>query len=197
METPTSTLGLVERVKEGDTQAFSLVFRKYRKRLAVLIHYRMGPSLQARMEVDDILQETFFAASRQLDQFTYESPGSFMAWLAKIADHVMIDAARFQGRQKRDWGKNIGFRSQSNPGGAEPVDFETPSRIFSRDERVKILFKKLDQLSAEQREVILLAKFEGLSTEEIGARLGKTRAAVGVLLHRALKLYRESVGAPQ
>ena len=191
MESPTSTLGLIERYREGDTGAFSLLFQKYRSRLAVLIYYRMGPELRARAEVDDILQETFLAASRQLSQFNYQSPGSFMAWLSRIAEHAIVDTARFQSRQKRDAGENLRLRSESNPGGPEPADFNTPSRIFAQEERVHALFRKMDELSPEHREVILLAKIEGLSTQEIAARMGKSREAVSLLLHRALKRFQE------
>lgn len=191
MQMPTSTLGLIERVKRGDTEAFGQLFRKYRRRLAVLIYYRMGAELKRHAEVDDILQETFFEASQRMNQFNYQSPGSFMAWLSRIADHVIIDASRFYGRHKRDGRESLRFRSESNPGGPEPADFNTPSRLFAQEERVHMLLSKMDELPQEHREVILLAKFEGLSTAEISARLGKSREAIAVLLHRALKRFRE------
>jgi RNA polymerase sigma-70 factor (ECF subfamily) len=191
MESPTSTLGLVERVKGGDTEAFSLLFRKYQRRLAVLIYYRMGPELRGYAECDDLLQETFLAASQQLSQFNYRGPGSFMAWLSRIAAHAVVDAARFHGRQKRDGGEKLRFRSASNPSGPEPTDRNTPSRIFAQEERMRALLAKLDELPAEQRDVILLAKFEGLSTQEISNRTGKSREAMALLLHRALKRFRE------
>lgn len=193
MNMQSSTSGLVERAKSGNTEAFSLLFRKYRRRLAVLIHYKMSSNLHAQTDADDILQETFLAASRQLDQFTYRSPGSFMAWLSRIADNAIVDAARFHARQKRDGGQNLRFRSESNPNGPEPADSNTPSRIFSSGERVRAILEKMNELSAEQREVILLAKFEGLSTLEIASRMGKSRESVALLLHRALKRFRESI----
>lgn len=196
METPTTTLGLIERVKRGDTEAFGQLFQKYRRRLSVLIHYRIGPELKGHIEVDDILQ-TFFLASQQMDHFTYRAPGSFMSWLSRIADHAIIDAARFHGRQKRDGGERLRFRSESNPGGPEPADFNTPSRVFAQEERVRMLLKKMDELPEEHREVILLAKFEGLSTHEISERLGKSRESVAVLLHRALKRFREIQSAEE
>lgn len=191
MEMPTTTLGLIERVKRGDTEAFGQLFRKYQRRLAVLIHYRIGPELKGHVEVDDILQETFFLASQQMNQFIYRTPGSFMSWLSRIANHVIIDVARFHGRHKRDGGERLRFRSESNPGGPEPADFNTPSRLFAQEERVRMILKKMDELPEEHRQVILLAKFEGLSTLEISERLGKSREAVAVLLHRALKRFRE------
>ena len=191
MATQTSTYDLIERFKRGDNEAFSLVFHKYRRRLAVLVHYKMSAELRGRTEVEDILQEVFLAAARDMNQFTYQSPGSLMAWLSRIADHVIADAARYQNRGKRRAEELLRFRSESNPAGPEPVDSETPSRLFAREETIQNLLKKLDALPAEYREMIVLAKFEGLATKEICERTGKSRESVALLLHRALKRFRE------
>jgi len=187
----TSTYDLVERFKRGDTEAFSVVFQKYQRRLATLVYYKMSPELRSAVEVEDLLQEVFLAAARDMNHFTYQSPGSLMAWLSRIAEHVIVDAARYQNREKRRAEEVLRFRSESNPGGPEPVDSETPSRLFARGEHEQILFKKLDALNAEYREIILLAKFEGLTTQEISERTGKSRESVALLLHRALKRFRE------
>jgi len=187
----TSTYDLVERFKRGDAEAFSLVFQKYQRRLAMLVHYKMSPELRSVAEVDDILQEVFLAASRDMNHFTYQSPGSLMAWLSRIADHVIVDEARYQNREKRRAEELLRFRSESNPGGPEPVDSETPSRLFAREESAQILLRKLNALPREYREMILLAKFEGLTTREISEHVGKSRESVALLLHRALKRFRE------
>ena len=195
MDSETSTFGLVERFKRGETEAFSLIFRKYQRRLAVLVHYKMSAELRGAVEAEDILQEVFLAAAQDMRNFTYRSPGSLMAWLSRIADHVIVDQARFQNRGKRQAGEMLRFRSESNPAGPEPADPETPSRVFAQAEGVRMLLKKLDVLPAEYREMILLAKFEGLTTAEISSRLGKSRESVALTLHRALKRFREVEGA--
>ncbi len=185
----TTTPELVERAKRADSRAFSQIFRKYRPRLAVLIHYRLGAGMRRYGDVDDVLQETFFRAFRDLTSFKYEAPGSFMRWLASIAGHVIADMARAQSRQKRQ-AEFVAFRSESNPGGAEPADSKTPSRIFSEQEGLRRLLASLDSLPADYREIILLVKIEGLSTSEAAARLGKSNPAVSLLLHRAIKKFR-------
>ena len=187
MDGRTSTFGLVERFKCGDTEAFGLLFRKYQRRLAVLVHYKLGAQLSASLEVDDVLQEVFLAASRDIEKFNYLSPGSFMAWLSRIADHVIVDQARFYQRKKRHAQEMVRFRSESNPGGPDPLDSNTPSRIFSRQEDVKKLLERMDALPEDYRRVILLAKFEGLTTQEIAEKLERPKEGVAVLLHRAVK----------
>ena len=185
----TSTFDLVERFRAGDETAFSQLFAAYRPRLAVLIRYKLSDRLRQRVEVDDLLQEVFLAAAKDIGGVTYRSPGSFMSWLARIADHLIADEARSQARQKRN-AELVRFRSVGNPGGPEPVDPTTPSRIFTQNESIENLLARLDALPPDYRQAILLAKVQGLSSAEMAAQMGRSREAVAVLLHRALQRLR-------
>lgn len=185
----TSTFDLVERFRAGDESAFGQLFAAYRPRLAVLIRYKLGEHLRERVEVDDVMQEVFLAAAKDIGGFTYRSPGSFMSWLSRIADHLIADEARSQARQKRR-AELVRFRSVGNPEGPEPADLTTPSRILIENENVRNLLARLDALPPDYREAILLAKVQGLSTTEMAAQMGRSREAVAVLLHRALQRLR-------
>jgi len=191
----TTAFGLVERVRNGDFDAFQALFERYQHRLAVLIHYRLGAKLRPVIDVDDVMQETFLEAFQDIVKFEYRSPGAFFRWLNAVAIHVVEDAARHAGRRKRDGGVRVPLRSESSPGGADPADSLTPSRILFQHERIQLLMRRLDELPPQYREVIILAKVEGLETSEISQRLGKPREAVALLLHRALKSFR--AGAAQ
>lgn len=196
---PTSTLDLLGRVRAGDESAFTSLFHKYSARLAVLIRYKLSAEMRGRVEVDDILQETFLAANGSLSDFTYRYPGSFMSWLARIADHIIIDAARYQERQKRQPVALVALNSDSHMPIIEPADSVTPSRILARKESFQQVVALLDQLPEDYRTVILLAKVEGQSTQEIADRMNRSRQAVAVLLHRAtqrLKELKDSTGQP-
>jgi RNA polymerase sigma-70 factor (ECF subfamily) len=189
VEPQTSGFGLVERVQKGDQEAFARLLEKYRARLAVMIHYRLGAGLRRDADVDDVLQETFLRAYRDIEGFDYKAPGSFMSWLARIAEHVIVDAARSQNRLKRA-GEHVPFRSESNPGGTEPADYHTPSRVFAENESLGQFVETLARLPEDYRRVILLAKVEGLSTSEVAQRLEKSNEATSLLLHRAIKRLR-------
>ncbi len=192
MDKATSSFNLIDRIKKGDKEALSLLFERHRRRLAVLAHYRLGPHMRGMVEVDDILQETLLKAYMQFDQFTYRTPGSFLRWLARIMEHVIADTARYHGRQKRQAAEVLSLRSESNPGGPEPADSKTPSRLLAQDEGLRALLNELDELPDDYREVILLTKVEGLSTGEVAERMGKSRETVALLLHRAIKRFRQS-----
>ena len=126
MESPTSTFALLEQAKGGDEQALSRAFERHRRRLAVLIHYKLSPRAREFCEVEDLVQETCLRAFRDIGNFTYQSPGSFLRWLSAIADHAIVDRARYQNRERRA-AEVVPFRSASNPQGPEPADSKTPN----------------------------------------------------------------------
>ena len=71
MGQPTSTYDLIARIEQGDESAFTPLFEKYQKRLALLIHYKLGHELRRLADVDDVLQETFLEAFRDINRFRY------------------------------------------------------------------------------------------------------------------------------
>ena len=70
----------------------------------------------------------------------------------------------------------------------------SPSRRLRREERLKRLERALARLSDDQREVIRLARIDGLSAPEIAARTGRTEAAVRQSLSRGLRALRTTFG---
>jgi RNA polymerase sigma-70 factor (ECF subfamily) len=188
---PTTTFDLLGKARQGAGDAASLLFERYQRRLAVLVRYKLGEEWRSKLDIDDLVQETMMRAYRDLDSFTYRSPGSFLHWLSAIADHTIADAVRYQGRARRHATAMLRFRSESNPLGPEPVDSLTPSRVFARAERLEALLRKMDELPEQYREVLLLSKIEGLTTEEISERLQKPREAVSLLVFRAVRRLRE------
>jgi RNA polymerase sigma-70 factor (ECF subfamily) len=187
MESPTSTFTLLDKARSGDQEALSRAFEKCRRRLAVLVHFKL--SARRRVEADDVVQEVCLRACRDLGRFAYQSPGSFFRWLSAIADHVIIDRARYENRERRA-GEEVPFRSESNPAGPEPADTKTPSRLFAQQEAVDRLLARLEALPEDYRQAILMAKIEGLSIGEMAERLGKPRDAVSLLVYRAVKRFR-------
>jgi len=193
VDQPTSSFALLERIHAGDREAFDLLFTRYQRRLAVLIYYKLDARARGLTEVDDILQETLLRAFRSIDAFAYRTPGSFLQWLARIADNTIADTARYQTRARRQAVAMVPLRSESQPDGVEPADSETPSRILRNSEQLAALLERLDQLPDQYREAIVLAKIEGLSTAELAERLGKSREAASLLLHRAVARFRDLV----
>jgi RNA polymerase sigma-70 factor, ECF subfamily len=192
MTTVTQSLEVVERAKKGDQEAFSWLFQKHQSRLAIFIRYQMSEPLRRKYEIDDVLQELFLRAFRDLPHFEYQGAGSFLRWLFQIARHTLQDLARHEDRQKRQGEHKALFPSATSQSSVEPAHSQTPSRILFQRERLAQLLKNLDALAEAERELILLAKVEGLTIGEMSQLLGKGRTQVSLSLHRALKHLRNA-----
>jgi RNA polymerase sigma-70 factor (ECF subfamily) len=151
----------------------------------------MGKELRSKLESMDLAQEVLIRALRGMGDFTYANEGDFVRWLSKIAENAFRDHLDRLHADKRDIRRE---RSLDNPGANRGTSFQrvshaisdtTPSMIASRREDLTRLEKAMDRLRAEYREVILLAKIEGLSYKQIGERLGKSVGAVKMLVSRA------------
>jgi RNA polymerase sigma-70 factor, ECF subfamily len=193
----TQSLEVIERARHGDQEAFSWLFRKHQSRLAVFIRYQMSAALRRRYEIDDVLQELFLRAFRDLPHFEYKGAGSFLRWLFQIARHTLQDLARHEDRQKRQAEIKALSPSVVSRFGVELAHSRTPSRILFERERLAQLINSLDALSEFDREIIMLAKVEGLTIGEISQRLGKSNIQTSVNLYRALQRLHKANEAPK
>ena len=165
MTAPT-THELIERLRQGGHDAFSPLFERYCRRLAVMIHYKLYPGKRRPDDVEEVLKETFSHGLRELNMFQNDVHCSFLNWLSRIADNVIIDCA------------------SKDAGSGAPVN------ILIEREDVKAFIQNLDSLSEQHRQVILLAKIEGLSTREMADHLGEPEESIALKLRQAMQYFR-------
>jgi RNA polymerase sigma-70 factor (ECF subfamily) len=183
MASADETLALVERAQKNDPSAFEALVASHRDRLEELVRRRLGSALGASLEVDDIVQETLAWAFRSLPRFRWQGEGSFGRWLAGIGCHVILKAAR---RERR--GRTLELVRDV------PAPDVSPSKALRRTERFERLETALAKLSSDHRQVILLARIEGLAIREIARRMARSEDAVMQLLSRALKKLKQGFG---
>ena len=186
------TQQLVALAKDGNDSALNQLFNVYGERVHWIVRLRMGKELRSKLESMDLVQDVLFSALRDLGDFTYKDEGDFLRWLSKIAENRLRDNVDKLHADKRDIRKEIrldnhgpttGGRFFAVPG---PIHATTPSVIMSRKEELEELAKAMDELKPEYKEVIVLAKIEGLSYKEISDKLGKSNEAVRKLVSRAM-----------
>jgi len=158
----------------------------------------MDAAIKAKAGPDDILQEVYMDAARQIERFEDRGPGSFLSWLYAILDHKLADARRAAHCKIRDVKREMpapGAPTDSYWNLLDDIYAEsgTPSRVVRRDEALSALVACLTDLCETHRQVIQLRFLEGLSVEEVAARLGKSEAAVVALRRRALQVLRRSM----
>jgi len=183
---------LVTLAKEGDQTAWEQLCKVYSERVRRIVRLRMDRHIRSKLDSMDVVQDALIHALENIREFTYKNEGDFLLWLSKIAQNALRNDLDKLHADKRDICKEVRFENYgSTTGGgfvgiAGPVDTTTPSFIVAKSEELDRLERAMDQLKPEYRQVILLAKIEGLSYRQIGQKLGRSPDAVGMLLCRAM-----------
>jgi RNA polymerase sigma-70 factor (ECF subfamily) len=175
-------VALIKRVADGDQSALTTLYDSTSRLVFGLILRVLGD----RATAEEVLLDVFTQVWRQAALYD-RSRGAPLAWLMTIARSRAIDRLR------------SGKHDQQHK---EPLDNLTdltsstisPEEATATSERQKIVRAALDTLSPEQRQVIELAYYSGLSHSEIALRLGqplgtvKTRTRLGMMkLREALR----------
>ena len=175
----------VERAQSGDNEAFRLLVEQHSRAIFRLAFRMTGNEHDA----EDVVQETFLRAYRQLSR--YEARASFSTWLYRIAANYALDLMRVRRRheekRRRDSSESrdlLETIAESRPG---------PDRALYADEVNKSVSTALDQLSAQERTAFLLRHFEGLSIAEIGLALGTGPNATKHSIFRAVRKLRNAL----
>lgn len=172
---------LVRRVRERDEEAFRGLFRRYSPVALALARRVVRQSFLA----EEIVQEAFLAVWRTPEGYDQQR-GSVKAWLMGMVHHRAVDTVRREEAHRRRAEGAIpeAFDREEDP--AEQVVEE----IGLPEER-KVVRSALEQLPPEQRQVIELMYFGGLSQSRIAERLSlplgtvKSRTLLGMRRLRA------------
>ena len=191
---------LVQRLRQRDAGALAQFLQARRPQLMAFIERQLGTALRRKVEPDDIFQETSAEAVRALPAAELSDRDPF-SWLCQIAERRIIDLhRRFFDAQKRDAGREVPLGAGGSETGQAGLinmlvaSMTTPSKAFSRNAREARLQEALAKLPEEQREAIRLRYVENLPSKDIAARLGKTDAAIRVMLTRSLKKLQSFLG---
>ncbi|WP_028108683.1 RNA polymerase sigma factor RpoE [Ferrimonas futtsuensis] len=160
MSEPNSDQQLVERVQQGDKQAFNLLVMKYQHKVANLI----SRYVKNQGDVADVAQEAFIKAYRALPNFRGES--AFYTWLYRIAVNTAKNYLVSQGR--RPPATDVDAEEAEFYDGADALrEHGSPERQLLSDEIKRAVFSTIETLPEELRVAITLRELEGMSYEEI------------------------------
>lgn len=169
---------LAARARDGDDDAFEELFRRHRRRVALIA----ARFFSRREQVEEVVQESFAKAFFALGEFTNKRDASFAAWLARIAFNASYDELRRQKRRPEGALEELSEEEAAGLSrrlrGAGP---DAEGAAVSRDLAAKLLAR----LSPEDRLVLVMFDVEGLSVAEIAGLLGWTGSKVKVRAHRA------------
>ena len=177
---------LLNNYLSGDRAAISQLIDRHTHRVRDYIRMMVKDNDVA----DDILQETFIKAVRVIDEGRYSDNGKFLSWILRIAHNQVIDHFRAQRQDKSVSESDAGYDMLGTLKFAErTVEDSLVSEQIERDVRSLV-----DLLPAEQREVVMMRYFSGLSFKDIAEQtdvsintaLGRMRYAL-INLRRMIK----------
>lgn len=170
---------LVARAKEGDAAAFTLLMGRYKGPIINFIYRLIGDASEA----EDIAQETFVRAYRNLHRFAVRGTrDKFSAWLYQLARHAAIDALRRKRRRP--------VQSLDDGLGREPVADGDPARDAALRERAEAIATAVGELPEDQRTALLLTTYQDLSTAEAAEVMNCSGKSVESRLYRARQFLR-------
>lgn len=181
--------GLLDAARGGDREACDRLFARAADRLLLYVRLRLGGALRARVDSMDVLQEAFLHAHRDVGGFDPTGPGDpdrrFAQWLCRIADNRIRDLASRHGAARRDVRRETEDVTEAlrrvQRAGHGPA-----TSLVRREERDR-LADAIEELEDEDREVIVLRHFEGLTIDAIADRTGRSASAVRRALGRATR----------
>ena len=177
---------LLNNYLSGDRNAISRLIERHSRRVRDYINMMV----KDRDVAEDIFQETFIKAVRVIDEGRYTDNGKFLSWILRIAHNQVIDHFRAQRQSKAVTESEAGYDVLGTLRFAErTVEDSMVSDQIERDVRALV-----ELLPAEQREVVMLRYFSGLSFKDIAEQtevsintaLGRMRDAL-INLRRMIK----------
>jgi RNA polymerase sigma-70 factor, ECF subfamily len=166
-------IGLVELARQGDSEAFGLLYDHYQPQVYRFLYYRVGSQALA----EDLTSDTFFRALRSMSSFRWQGK-DFGAWLMTIARNLTTDHYKS--------GKN---RLEVTTEDMSPHDSATegPEAAVMATLTNEALMAALKQLPVEQQECLVMRFLQGFSIAETAQTMGRSDGAIKQLQLRAVR----------
>ena len=171
---------LVKNYISGDESALSSLINRHQSKIYGFIYSKIGD----RDLSDDIFQDTFIKVIKTLKTSSYNEEGKFLPWVMRIAHNLVVD--HFRKAKKMPFQRETEEYSIFNYMTDNSLNIE--GQIIS--EQVESdLAKLLDELPADQKEVLVMRMYQDLSFKEIADLTGVSiNTALGRMRYALLNL---------
>lgn len=181
--------GLMERLSYRDIRAFETLYDRY----GDLVYSMALRVLRDAYLAEDISQEIFLRLWRRPEAYATQR-GRFGTWLLAVTRNRAVDEVRSRGRRHRH---ETPSEEQQKERELPAENFPDPALAAQLEDERRTVRQALAALPAEQRQVIELAYYGGLTQQEISEMLGqplgtvKTRIRLGMQKLKGVLLGRE------
>ena len=190
---------MLDQARTGDTGAVDRLLTEFREPLRRVVGLRLDPMLARRVDASDIVQDVLIEATQRLRDYLKTPNMPFQLWLRHLAQDRIIDTHRrhrLAQRRSVDREQTLARPAWADDESsanlvAQLIDSErTPASEAIQQELARRLAESVDQLSTDDREIILMRHTEQMSNQDVAQSLGLTEAAASMRYLRALRRLR-------
>lgn len=167
---------IIERCQKGDIAEFGKVYDSYINPIYTFVYYRTHHTQTA----EDIVSTVFLKALKNISQYSPEQ-GSFSSWLYRIARNTVIDHYRTS-KTEVDIGDVWDLQTKEDI----PKDVDTKNKL-------KEVAQYLEKLKPEQRDIVVMRLWDGLSYKEIAEIMNKSEASCKMAFSRTMTTLRKDM----
>lgn len=168
---------LVRKSKKGDSAAFGELYDAYIRYIYNFIFYKVHHKETA----EDLTSQTFFNALRNITSADPEK--SFLSWLYKIAQNIVID-------HYRKWQRTDSKRTDIDDSWDIADDSTDIIGDVETAREIAKVKKYLSSLSSAERDVVIMRVWQELSYKEIAEITGRSEASCKMTYSRSIKKLR-------
>ncbi len=170
---------LVQDFLGGNHQAFNVLIKRWQDK----IHHFAYRYFASSDDAAEITQKTFIKAYQKLN--TLEDTSKFGSWLYRIANNLCLDELKRAGRKKSTSLEALKTAPQTEM--ASPADGK-----LIRNEALVLLHKALLQLPNDQRMVVIMKEYEGLTFREIAEILDESENTIKSRMYNGLRALKKT-----
>ena len=178
---------LIEAAQRNPAR-FADLYEKYFE----IVYAYVARRVRERSAAEDLTAEVFHKAFAHLPRFKWTG-APFAAWLFRIAGNIIADRAK---RAAREESLKNDKSEPSLAAGRAPRAERNQQTDLEAVERQAQLFRLIDELAHDQRQVVMMRFAEEKGIREIARTLGRSEGAVKQLQFRALENLRKKISPP-
>ncbi|HOW74044.1 MAG TPA: RNA polymerase sigma factor [Phycisphaerae bacterium] len=190
---------LIDNAIHGDRGALATLLEQYGPSVRRGLVGEIPPRWRSLLSEDDVMQQTYADAVRDIHKFKSQGVDAFPRWLATLMNNNLRDAiegleADRRGGKARRIEPKTGDQSYITLIDILTASTSTPSRCVSREENAVYLKRAIGQLPEAYAHVVRLYDLEGRPISDVAATLGRSPGAVFMLRARAHSRLQELMG---
>ncbi|MEW6743064.1 MAG: sigma-70 family RNA polymerase sigma factor [Planctomycetota bacterium] len=175
------------RLRRGEAGALVEMFATFRPRLRRMIELYLDPRVASRLDPSDILQDAYLEAARRAGDYAREALVDPYVWLRGLTSERVVNLhRRHLGAQRRSVQRELPLDSSVLLATRLLAPQSSPSQAMMRQELQRRVQEGLARLREEDREVLVMRQFEGLSNGEVAQALGLSDSGASMRYGRAL-----------